>query len=447
MSSLTQRTNFNYSNKGNIVNLKQNIKRRKINKSNSYIFNYHPKKESFIKNNPKLFSLLDINDKITNSKGTSLPNQYKRLTDEELNKKFTVTYKIGWNYCKKLMNKIKEKEFKYLKKDPIIEEKKNNEDNSLNNKILFSEREQLNRPYLNINIQNSNNEKGKYYKKKKIPIRNLSERQLKVLKENKSLSQFNNFKNSNLSTKQKNYDIKIRTDIYLPKNYSNYELLVKNPELINQNKNENSLLKKNYSLREIKQKSTESDIFFLKSSTNKNINSPKKISKYPNFQNSDIFNLKNDMNSILKSGETYLFKPEKKSFNSNIESNSKWEPKPSIPTLYNHQSTKYNILNPSTKSISKTKEKIIEDCESKRSKNITSPNDFNPFHKQKVFSEYFDITRIYAPNVNHEYKKSYNESNDVFKKKSDICGTYYDIHNMYKDLCDKPFIKSNENYN
>ena len=167
MSSLTQRTNFNYSNKGNIVNLKQNIKRRKINKSNSYIFNYHPKKESFIKNNPKLFSLLDINDKITNSKGTSLPNQYKRLTDEELNKKFTVTYKIGWNYCKKLMNKIKEKEFKYLKKDPIIEEKKNNEDNSLNNKILFSEREQLNRPYLNINIQNSNNEKGKYYKKKK----------------------------------------------------------------------------------------------------------------------------------------------------------------------------------------------------------------------------------------------------------------------------------------
>ena len=26
MSSLTQRTNFNYSNKGNIVNLKQNIK-------------------------------------------------------------------------------------------------------------------------------------------------------------------------------------------------------------------------------------------------------------------------------------------------------------------------------------------------------------------------------------------------------------------------------------
>ena len=157
--------------------------------------------------------------------------------------------------------------------------------------------------------------------------------------------------------------------------------------------------------------------------------------------------MKNDLTSILKSGESYLFKPEKKSFNSNIESNSKWEPKPSIPTLYNHQSTKYNILNPSTKSISKTKEKIIEDCESKRNKNITSPNDFNPFHKQKVFSEYFDITRIYAPNVNHEYKKSYNESNDVFKKKSDICGTYYDIHNMYKDLCDKPFIKSNENYN
>ncbi len=444
MTSFTQRTNFNFSNKGNKLNLKQSIKRRKINKSNSYVLNYNQKKESFITNNPKLFSLLDINDKITNSKGTSLPNQYKRLTNEELNKKFKVTYKIGWNYCKKLMNKIKEKELKYLNKDSNIEEKKNNEETILNHKKLFSEREKVNRPSLNINIQNSNNQKGKYFKKKKIPIRNLSERKLKISKENKVTSEFNIFKNSNPNVKQKNYDIKIRTDIYLPKNYSNFELLVKNPELINQNKNENSFSIKNYSLKEIRQKSTESDIFFLKQSTNLNHNSPNKISQYPNFQNSDIFNLKNDMTSILKSGETYLFKPEKKSFNSNIESNSKWEPKPSIPTLYNHTSIKYNIINPSTKSISKTKEKIIEDCENKRNKNITSPNDYNPYHKQKVFSEYFDITRIYAPNINHEYKKSYNESNDVFKKKNDICSTYYDIHNKYKDLCDKPFIKKNE---
>ena len=447
MNSLSQRTNFNCSNKGNILNLKQSIKRRKINKSNSYVLNYNPKKESFITNNPKLFSLIDINEKITNSKGTSLPNQYKRLTNEEINKKFTVTYKIGWNYCKKLMNKIKEKELKYLKKDSNKEEKKNNEEMIFNNNRLFSEREKLNRPSLNINIHNSNNQKAKY-KKKKFPKINLSERKLKVLKENKINSEFNNFNNPNLNEKkQKNYDIKIRTDFYLPKNYSNYELLVKNPELINQNKNEYSFLKKNYSFKEIKKKSTESDIFFLKPSTNINNNSPNQISKYPNYQNSDIFNMKNDLTSILKSGESYLFKPEKKSFNSNIESNSKWEPKPSIPTLYNHTSTKYNIINPSVKSTSKTKEKIIEDCENKRNKNITSPNDFNPYHKQKVFSEFFDITRIYAPNINHEYKKSFNESNDVFKKKSDICSTYYDIHNMYKDLCDKPFIKNNENYN
>ena len=32
---------------------------------------------------PKLFSLLDINDKITNSRGTSIPKQYRRLTDKE----------------------------------------------------------------------------------------------------------------------------------------------------------------------------------------------------------------------------------------------------------------------------------------------------------------------------------------------------------------------------
>ena len=54
-------------------------------------FNQDKKKpydsKNFLYNqNKKLFSLLDINDKITNSRGTCLPIQYKRLTDEEIKK-------------------------------------------------------------------------------------------------------------------------------------------------------------------------------------------------------------------------------------------------------------------------------------------------------------------------------------------------------------------------
>ena len=45
----------------------------------------------------KLFSLLDINDKITDSRGTSLPIQYKRLTEEENKRQFGFLYREEQN--------------------------------------------------------------------------------------------------------------------------------------------------------------------------------------------------------------------------------------------------------------------------------------------------------------------------------------------------------------
>ena len=53
---------------------------------------------------PKLYSLNDINDKVTNSKGLKLPKQYRRLTDKELNKYFRNDKIIGWNYDKLFIN-------------------------------------------------------------------------------------------------------------------------------------------------------------------------------------------------------------------------------------------------------------------------------------------------------------------------------------------------------
>ena len=147
----------------------------------------------------------------------------------------------------------------------------------------------------------------------------------------------------------------------------------------------------------------ETDIFFQKTRKKTEDDFSKKVSNYPNFQNSDIFNIKNDKTSINKSGEKYLFNKNKITFNSNFESKSEWDLKNIKQTLLNHSSKNYNILNPSTKSLSK--EEISEKVNN------------NDFHKQKVFSEYNDLTRIYAPNINKEYVKTFNESNDIFKKK------------------------------
>jgi len=53
----------------------------------------------------KLYSLNDINDKITNSKGPKLSKQYKRLTDNELDKCFGNDKLIGWNQDKLFIKK------------------------------------------------------------------------------------------------------------------------------------------------------------------------------------------------------------------------------------------------------------------------------------------------------------------------------------------------------
>jgi len=78
----------------------------------------------------KLYSLNDINDKITNSKGPKLSKQYKRLTDKELDKCFGNDKLIGWNQDKLFINKY----FKMMKTSK-------NEFNSRNNKHLVIDSE------------------------------------------------------------------------------------------------------------------------------------------------------------------------------------------------------------------------------------------------------------------------------------------------------------------
>ena len=83
----------------------------------------------------KLFSLIDINDKKTNSKGTKLSQQYRRLSEKELNQYFGNDKLTGWNYDKLFVNR-------YIKRVQTP-------------RIIFKSKNILN----NINQNNENNKK------------------------------------------------------------------------------------------------------------------------------------------------------------------------------------------------------------------------------------------------------------------------------------------------
>ena len=135
-------------------------------------------------------------------------------------------------------------------------------------------------------------------------------------------------------------------------------------------------MKKNLSAKTIKERANASDIFFFKPPTEKEV-SFKTLERTKNLQNSDIFNIKNDTNNISKSGETYLFKKfSKTKYNIGNESNSYWKlPDNKIKSVISSSSKDYNILDPKSKGLYLSKEKMMIECENKKG-NI---NYMNPF--------------------------------------------------------------------
>ena len=314
---------------------------------------------------PKLFSLLDINDKITNSRGTSLPIQFKRLTDEENQRQFGFSYRKEHNYNltliknylskmnlsnsskkKRKINKIEETN----KNDIIIEKNKENK----NNKIFEIKIENNNK----IDNQNKNNNKN--VNNTEIADKNIKRKIIK--KQNLKTSELN----------QSKLKLRNRNDCWLPEGYPKYELLVNNPKfLLKQIKSDPFAGKlPDYNLKIISKKSYDSDIFFKKPITKKESSFNKKVKQH-NHQISDVLNLNYDVENLLKSSEIYILKTKPKEYYYlTRESNSKWSPKLSIPTFLNSPSTEYNILNPWKKNIGMTKEKIIIEVDNQRKKNL-----------------------------------------------------------------------------
>lgn len=149
------------------------------------------------------------------------------------------------------------------------------------------------------------------------------------------------------------------------------------------------------------------------------------------FLMSDILNLHDT--TKYKSSESYLTnkpKTDYKKFNITSKSNSEWVAMTAQPSLLNHTSTCFHILNPSISNISKTKEEIVQSSE------------FNPIHRQKMLCEYLDITRVGCPNPLKDYRNQLSLNRFAFNRSKDLCSTVLDNYKGYSYLIDKPFHKS-----
>lgn len=357
---------------------------------------------------PHLFSYRDINEKVTDSHSTSLPLQYKRLSDEEVSNKFNVNYGAT---KKKYLNL-------YIKN---TYGKNTNEDV---NKKKYSVTEGDAKETINKKIENNINENKETVTIKKIP--SIKERKIKTAVPT-NRDTLNDIATHSLTS---------RNDKWKPEGYSHYELLVKHPILLKKELLANPITSRlpNISIKEIKEKGISSDIFFTKPIKE---NFHILASGYKDHQNSDIFLIKNDYTSFDKCGETYLFKPQKKEvYNVSRPSNSEWHAKNSMPTLLNHTSVNWSMTNPQNKSNSKTKAQIQIDCKEK------APT-FNPIYRQKSLCEFIDLTRVGAPNPNRSYRECLNKTQECFRKRTDLCAAFDDIGHTYKDLCSAPFVKAN----
>lgn len=262
------------------------------------------------------------------------------------------------------------------------------------------------------------------------------------LKQNEETKQFSKTANNFFTTRNTNHntaynkfipdiptinDMKeSRPDSLKPGRFSEYERLVKTSHTNRHNPNFPIV-----NAKEIKSKMQSSDVFFRKKDNQDIIQCSHSKQKALDYQDSDIFNHKNNLISNNKSGEPYMIKDPKKVYYSiTSKSNSEWHTKNSVPTLLNYTSAEYHLLNPGIKNISKTKKDIVE-----------SAGMFNPTYRQKSICEFIDLTRVGVPNPNKEYLQAFNKAKFSFGRNTNLCGSYLNVHRMYKNMSDRPFVK------
>jgi hypothetical protein len=409
-------------------------KNKKINSNDDITLNQSPKISSgkfrSLSTNINNFSLLDINDKVTNSRGTSLPIQYKRLTSKEVKELFNIEklenykkfQKMKYNSMKNIFlekNKIANK----TKHQNIINKKnfeKNYETDIINNKTDICD-----------NINNNTNYSCIKNEIKKIKKDNI------IISKRPQTSKANNRKKIIFEEEKKNnektYKIK---DIWKPLNYEEYEEMVNDKKKLIKKMQKNPFFTRlpQCSIKEIKEKVNHSDIFFLQKNNKENIdlehNNNIKKKNYNIYFNSDIFNIKNDEINIKKIGEKYLFNNQNNiKYTSSKESQSSWQNNIYKDPINNFSSKNYNILSPNRKNNFLNKDDIYKSLKKK------------PLNKQKGLGNYMDSANNNSSHFGQEYSKCYKSNPNCFKKVTEICANFGDLFLHYKNMCDQPFHK------
>ena len=224
-------------------------------------------------------------------------------------------------------------------------------------------------------------------------------------------------------------------DKWKPEGYIYYDYLRKHPLFVSSDflttkhdREFNSVLKKPFNAKFEDERAnmngyTNYNYLFRNRKTLENMNNNEK----KNYDESDVFNRKQEPNTLLRSGETYLFYPNKAhQFTPVTESRSEWLPKTSKkPSLNNYTSVGYNIISPTNRTTFLTKDDVDK----------VSPQ----YYKVNSVSQYVDINRVTAPNHTLKYLETFNKDPNCFRYKNDIASNYEDMHKTYKEICTKPF--------
>jgi hypothetical protein len=311
----------------------------------------------------------------------------------------------------------------------------NNNSNYYSNSQIFNDNvtnnyEQKNK---NINIGNNLNKSDNFLLNNYNYNNNLEDKYKKIIKLNQKSRLKRIYKPYWFEGVEKIIE-KESNDPKIPKGLEYINLFIKqfNIKQFNESSNYNKIYKKRINESDIFFNNEENKIENYKNKKNKS-NSYKYLVNFNN--DSDIFLLKNDENSIKKSGEIcYITKKYDNliKYSANNQSKTGWGLKVLKPCLLNHNSSDRNLFNYRIKNITRTRKEIEDRCK-------LDYNSFQPTHKQKGLSEFYDLTNKIESHDNIDYLNKYNKFPNIFHKNDNFCNESFKIHNCYKNLLDEPF--------
>lgn len=287
-----------------------------------------------------------------------------------------------------------------------------------NNERYLSHKNEINNEYISKHINDEHNDKISL--ERAIKSNNQLENKNKVMPNSKSCEKYIYTLNNDYYDKKDNNHESLKN-----KRKYNNSIIINNNNLEAYNK-----INKNNS-------NNETTIFPLIHSANFGNPNPtenyvsNKINRIKfltnnDYTKSDIFNLKDDNLSQIKTSEQYLYKKNYKPLSIDLQkktniNNVGWFPKElKNQSRISVSSVGFNILCPGYKNISPTK------------KDIDTLNNNNTY-KPNLMSEFIDKCKPGDTELRKDYSNTLNQNKNIFHRKN-YCASYNDLHHEYKDL-------------